>query len=140
MMIKMIPDEVAAYWKYITEAIYRSVPEKEALPEAVNDVLAKCLAGSMQVWVVKEPGKAYGVVITEVQQGLGKVNNLFVYSIYLSETAPMHIVNEIRVTLIKYAIGLGCQSVYGVTDNERFVDYIRHTGGSVRYLVSLGVY
>ena len=131
VLVKLTPDQVAAYWDAIRPTIEAALPpiadpESE---ERMNNILARLLADNMHCWVVQRDGQIFGVGTVIIQEDAATKNrDLLLYSVYASAGATKEDWKDALDTVSRWAISKGCKRFVGYTTNPEMIRILEMLG------------
>lgn len=126
MLLKMVPEAVAASWPDIERHVRRALPESENTDISMSNLLEMLLTERAQCWVSydsKNNNKANLVVVTvPIRSGITGEMNLLLYNVTRSDVMDLKTSNRMWlegfVALGKFMRANGFSKLVGYFDNE----------------------
>jgi len=148
MLIRLLPEQISAYWDVISKTIERSLPPTVTYsPNVLNKILKALLVEDMICWAASENAgekmKVVGFIVTTfVADAITGDESLLIYS--MSGLGEPVIDNAIWIdglkTLHKFAKASSCSKIVGYTDVRGVINFVKRMGGDTsRTFVSLDV-
>lgn len=138
MLVKLLPNQVADNWEFISHAIEGALPP--FAPEAgdrMSKVLVALMSERMECWCsVNTEGVIDNVVTTTVSMDdCSGMKNLVIYSVYGVGETSMNKRSwlEAYKTLSDYARGRKCNRIVAYTDSPSIIKLVEKLGGEARY-------
>jgi len=140
LIVKMLPEQVSAFWDVIKYAIEESVPPMvHDHPDKINRILSSILRGTMDVWasynkLQDETVKFESIAIVQVlYDEPSNTKNLLIYCLFGYD----HISGDSWIqkfsTAIKVAKELGCTQVTAYSNSEKVIESAKKFGGDTSY-------
>ena len=146
MLTKLESEVISRYWEDIADAIVASVPPlAEVTDTALNELLKGLLEDRMQAWIlcdiIEDRTVVYALVITTIWRDPGlDTKNLLIYALYGYSTIQESMWKAGLETLRKYARGIGCKAIVGLTSVPRIREVVEQLGGDTSIsLITLAV-
>jgi hypothetical protein len=132
MLIKILPDQIAARWESLEPIIKVSLPPNiKGSPEVMKELLQALLEGRLICWILAEDvNKPFGVMTTAiVNDAVAKTKNLLVYSLTSIKVIPDDVWKQSLSTIRSFAKKYGCVSIIAYTNSKRVIDVVHNLGG-----------
>lgn len=138
LLIKLVDEQIAAYWDIIRVAIQKSLPPvAHESPEKMNNILQEILLGRIQVWCVSpdpEMKQVRTLVTTTILiDGPSKTRSLLIYSLYSFTSLGPDEMDCIFEGLYKWAKANSCNRAIAYTDQDNVISMAEKYGGRAAY-------
>jgi len=139
MLTKLMPDQISNFWDIIKYAIEESLPPTvDESSNKMNNILSALLCGKAQCWAsydkIEDGNKFEGLVVTRITyDDVSDTKNLLIYCLYGYETVSKSNWLSGFKSLVKFAIGQGCNQIIGYSDVSLILKLVKHLGGETKY-------
>ena len=123
MITQVLPIKVPEVWVVARPGVMAIASKAGASPEGVSaELLKRCCAGVMQLWLVADEAGVCGFFITElVNEGIMKTKALNIFLLYLYKPISKEIIEEGTQVINSFAKGNGCGWITFTTDTTDVV-------------------
>ena len=139
MLTKLLPDQISQFWDLIKNAINESLPPTVGgHPDRMNRILTSLIANKIDCWAsykrTEDMNSFEGLLLTQIlYDDASNTRNLLIYCMYGYESVDSESWNEGLRTLIKYAIGKGCNQVIAYSNIPNVINLAKRLGADTEY-------
>jgi hypothetical protein len=139
MMIKLLPDQIAANWEFLkTCVVEHAAVELAARENRANSLLNALLMGEAQCWIDyaqpdgdKRVTIRFVVITTVTRNPILNVKNLVMYSLVgFGEMATKREWLQNLRTLVQFGRKLGCDQLLVYAENEQLINIGKSIGAN----------
>lgn len=138
MLIRLMPEQIAANWEFLSDNVVEAGPLENVLnDERLNNILNSLLIGDMQAWAeasATETGFViHAIVLTQILvNDAAGVKNLLIYSLVsVGDVFDLDTWNRGLLTLAQFARKNDCDNIIAYSDNPRIIRLAERFKGDV---------
>lgn len=138
MLLRLLPEQVTAYWGIIKEAMEKSIPPIVGDNEnRMNNILAAFLANHLICWASYQKGDKVNInafMATTINSDyISGTKNLLIYAIYSTEETHLKDWEEGFEALSKYARSINCDSIIAYSKEPKILSLADKFKGDASY-------
>lgn len=141
MLVKLTPDQIASNWEFLKQNIFINSPLEVGIEvkSRLNNILQLLLVDELQCWAavrkveLESKCDILGFALTQVlENNITGSKNLLLYSaVGFNDSFTINMWRSFLLTLVRYAKGQGCNTVFAYTNNQGLIDLAQKLHGDV---------